>query len=170
MSIRSVRVVAGEDRLGKVSKDIATSTLVFSTDTSAYASGDLIADSQVITGVFRTPDSFIEIISATLIDQADQKALVYLIFLNTSTSLGTENGAPNMSDANILLAFPRQLAVPVANYVDYGGASVAQVNNVGMILKGNGTDTSIYVGIINETGTPTYAAASLKLELMYVRH
>ena len=170
MSVRPVRPVATEDRLGKVSADMARATLVFSTDTSAYASGDLIADLQEITGVFRNPNSFIEIISATIIDQADQANVMYLVFMSASTSLGTENSAPNISDANVLLGFPKQLPIAAADYVDYGGAKVAQLRNCGLVLKGNGSDTSLYAGLINETGTPTYAAGSLKLEIEYRKH
>lgn len=171
MSVRPVSLIPGENRLGKVSNDLTSASLVFSTDTSAYASADLVADTQEITGFFRTPDSLAEVLSVTLIDQADQAASAYnLVFMVTSTSLGTENSAPNISDANLLLGFPRQMIIPAANIVDWGGASVYQVNNVGLILKGGGVTTSIYAGIINGAGTPTFAAASLKLEIMYRKH
>lgn len=172
MSIRPVRIQPNlEERIGKVSVDLAAATLVFSLDTSAYASGDLVADTQEITGFFRDPNSLVEIVSVTLIDQDDQTASAYtIVFMNTSTSLGTENSAPSISDPNLLLGSPRQLPIASGDWVDWGTAKVATVRSVGLALKGGGVNTSIYVGIINGAGTPTFTAAGLKIEIVYRKH
>lgn len=171
MSVRPVLPMPTESRLGKVSADLATATLTFSLDTSAYASGDLVADSQEITGFFRTPDALAEIISVTLVDSDDQTASAYtLVFMTTATSLGTENSAPNISDANLLLGFPRQLPIASGDWVDWGGAKVATVRSVGLGLKGGGVSASVWVGLINGAGTPTFTAAGLKLEIVYRKH
>lgn len=165
------KLLASTDRIGLVSSDIRQAFLTFSTDTAAYASGDLIADTQEITGFFPGVSSVVEILQYTLIDSADQKAVIFPVFMLTATSLGTENGAPNISDANLLLGFPQQFGLVAADYVDFGGAAVATKRlTPGLIIKGAGASTSIWHGIINETGTPDYDADSLKAQILYRVH
>lgn len=171
MSIRQVKVIAGEDRLGKVSNDLIVKDCTFVVDTSAYASGDLISDVVEISGVFRSVDAPVELISVDLLDKADQKAVLWMVFQDIATSLGTINGAPNISDANLLTSFIGHVPIIAADYVDYGGASVASLRNVGLPLIGGGVSTSLWAGIINSTGTPTYGAAGdLVARLTFRRH
>lgn len=171
MSIRSVRMVAGEDRIGRVSNDLIVKDVTFVVDTSAYASGDLISDVVEISGVFRSLDGVAELVSVSLLDKADQKVALFLAFQDIATSLGTINGAPNISDANLLTSFISQVPIAATDYVDYGGASVATLRNVGLPLLGGGVSTSLWCGIINSTGTPTYGAAGdLVARMAFRRH
>lgn len=145
-------------------------TVSFTTDTSAYASGDLIADTQEIANAVVGHGGVVTLESVTLCDEADQKAVLWLVFLNASTSLGTENSAPNISDANIGDLIIGHVAVAAADYVDVGGGSVACIRNIGLKLQAASTTDSLYVGIVNSTGTPTYAADSLTARLGFSRH
>lgn len=61
--------------------------------------------------------------------------------------------------------------VPVAttDYVDLGGAAVACVRNVGLLCQAGGSTTSLYVAGVNGTGTPTYGASDLVIQLGFMR-
>jgi hypothetical protein len=134
--------------------------LTFSTDTAAYASGDLIADTQELSLVGREDGGIVTLDSLLLLDKADQKVALFLVFLNAAQTLGTENDAPGVSDANsakIVGVVP----IVAADYVDVGGAAVAQLRNIGLRLKLDAADDSLFVAIVNATGTPTYGAADL---------
>lgn len=148
----------------------AVKTLTFSTDTSQYASGDLIANTQELPLAMARTGMPVTLMSVVLTDGADQKAAVTLVFLSDSTSLGTENVAPNISDANVRDKVLGSVSVPAANYVDLGGASVATVTGIGLLLQGAATTKSLYVGIVNGTGTPTYGAADLTVKFGFYRN
>lgn len=47
---------ASETHLGSVGGLTAVADVIFSLDTSAYASGDLLADTQAVAGAFRVTD------------------------------------------------------------------------------------------------------------------
>lgn len=134
-------------------------SVTFSVDTSAYASGDLIADTQEIDGVGFGWKHTVVLDSITLIDESDQKVALSFVFLNASTSLGTENSAPNISDANATAAVLGQITFAATDYVDLGGVAVATKANLGLVLQTGAATDSLYVAIVNSTGTPTYGAA-----------
>lgn len=141
-------------------KDVVKS-VSFTTDTSAYASGDLVADTQEIANAVYGLGGVVTLDSIVLTDGADQKVALYVVFLNASTSMGTENSAPNISDANVASKIIGHVAIAATDYVDVGGAGVATIKNIGLKLQAASTSGSLYVAIVNSTGTPTYAADSL---------
>jgi hypothetical protein len=134
--------------------------LTFSTDTNAYASGDLIADAQELTLVGREAGNIVTLDSVMLLDKADQKVALFLVFLNANQSLGTENDAPTVSGTNAEKVVG-MLPIVAADYVDIGTSAVAQLKNIGLRLKLADAATSLWVAIVNATGTPTYAASDL---------
>jgi hypothetical protein len=134
--------------------------LTFSTDTNAYASGDLIADTQELALVGREAGNIVTLDSVLLLDKADQKVALFLVFLNAAQSIGTENGAPDVTDTNAEKVVGI-LPIVATDYVDVGGAAVASVRNTGLRLKLADAATSLWVAIVNATGTPTYGAADL---------
>lgn len=134
--------------------------LTFSTDTGPYASGDLIADTQELPLVGREDGGIITLDSVLLLDKADQKVALFLVFLNAAQSLGTENNAPSVSDANAAKVVG-VAPVAAADYVDLGDAAVASVRNIGLRMKLADAEDSLFVAIVNATGTPTYGAADL---------
>lgn len=142
--------------------DADVATVTFTLDTSAYASADLVADTQVIsTTLFDQNAGSIILDSITLLDEDDQKVALYFVFIQDSTSLGTENSAPNISDANARKVVG---VVPVAtgDYLDIGGCSVACVRNIGLTMKAAASSRALYVAIVNAAGTPTYTATGLQ--------
>lgn len=137
--------------------------VVLSLDTSIYAAGDLLADTQLVNAnVFRNPKGAV-LDSVRIIDDDDQGIAMDLLFLRAATSLGTENGAPNMSDANVLAALIATLSIVAGDYVDVGGAKVVTKTNLNIPLDGSPT-VGLYIGAITR-GTPTHVAAGVKIRL-----
>jgi hypothetical protein len=158
-------ITAGETHVGEVGGKTAVVAVTLSTDTAAYASGDLIADTQQIDAFFRKTDGTGIINSINIIDEDAQGVALYIIFMSTSTSLGTENSAPNISDANLTAGFQGIVSVATTDYVTISGAKVATIRNIGLPVKAvSGTD-DIYIAVLNATGTPTFTAAGLEMRI-----
>ena len=161
----STAVEAGETHMGEVGGKTAVRSVTLSTDTSAYASGDLIADTQQIDGFFRKTDGTGVINSINIIDEDAQGVALYVIFMSTSTSLGTENSAPNISDANLTAGFQGIVSVATTDYVTVSGTKVATIKNIGLPVQAvSGTD-DLYIAVLNGTGTPTFTASGLEMRI-----
>jgi hypothetical protein len=156
---------AGEIHLGEVGGKSSVFSVTLSTDTSAYASGDLIADTQQMDAFFRKADGTGVINSISIIDEDAQGVALYVIFMKTSTSLGTENSAPNISDANLSAGMIGIVPVATTDYVTCSGAKIATIKNIGLpVMAVSGTD-DLYIAILNATGTPTFTASGLKMRI-----
>lgn len=139
--------------------------ITLSLDTSAYGASDLLADTQEVAGAVRIPGGTALLHSVTVLDEDDQGVALDLIFLQNSTSLGTENSAPNMSDANARSNVLTRVPVAAADYTDMGGFRVATVGNLNRLLKAASGSTSLYIAAVNGAGTPTFTASGLKLRI-----
>src|SRR6187551_429080 len=121
-------VVQASDRMNTVCYSISMTT-----DTSAYASGELIADTQQLNAFFNQADGKGVINSITIFDAEDNTAAgYYVLFHQTSTSMGTENTTPNISDANAAAGILGYVAVASTDWLDIGGSKVACVRNIGL--------------------------------------
>lgn len=135
-------------------------TVTFVVDTNVYASGDLISDLVEIANAVDAAGGSVVLDSLTLFDKADQAAAAYtLVFASASTSLGTINSAPNISDANALASKLKLVPVAAADWVDMGGVKVATIRNIGLRLHAASGQTSLWSGVVNGAGTPTFGAA-----------
>ena len=143
--------------------NIVYSEVTLSLDTNAYTSGDVLADTQVVTDALRFADSCGMIQSVVLIDEDDQGIALDLHFLSANSSLGTENGAPNISDANARDHLG-VVAIASGDYKDLGGVRVATVKGIGLPVKAASGTKDIYVGAVTG-GTPTHSASGLKLRI-----
>lgn len=161
----------GRDQVGvgtssplPVAQNINYIEVTLTTDTSAYASGDVIADTQVVTGALDLVDGVGKLESLVVIDEDDQGVAFDVYFFSANAPLGTENSAPNISDANgrTCLGY---VAVATGDYKDLGGVRVAQVKGIGLPVKAASGTKDIYVGVVNGAGTPTFTATGLKLRL-----
>ncbi len=143
----------------------ALKSVTLSTDTVAYASGDLIADTQQIDAALRVSDGKGVLQSITIIDEDNQGVALYILIMRTSTSLGTENSVPNISDANLTAGLIGIVPVATTDYITLSGAKVACIKNIGLPIQAvTGTD-DIYIAVLNATGTPTYTATGLEMVL-----
>lgn len=132
----------------------STSTVTFTLDTNIFASGDILADTQALAGSYEI-DSPLQLESFVLYDADDQGIALSVVFLSGNKSLGTENSAPNISDANGLSVLG---IVPIAttDWVDLGGIRVATKLAVNLQLVPDTGTNGLYVALINGTGTPTF--------------
>jgi hypothetical protein len=138
-------------------------------DTAAYASGDLFADVTTITSAALASGGYCELVSVTVVDQDDQTASPYTIYVtNLSTSWGSLNAAPAPADAT---ALGIQTIIPIAttDWNDLGGFKVAQprvAQSIGAICKTSGS-ANLYMTIVNGTGTPTNTASGWKVTFCF---
>jgi hypothetical protein len=130
-------------------------------DTSQYADGDVLFDTQEVPGFF--PNGVAYLLSVHVLDEDDQGAAFDLVFLESNQSIGTENSAPNISDANARKILGR-VSIGAGDYYDIGGSRIATVMVPTLPLKCLGEDSSLYVAGISR-GTGTYSASGLKLKL-----
>lgn len=153
----------GENQIGRTSSRSVEKDVTLSLSTSQYAVGDLMADSQVVDGALRVQDGAGLLISMVVVDKSNQKAPLTVYLLSGNVSLGTENAAPSLSDADALsiLGF---VDVAADDYRDLGGVAVAYKQASIHLVAADGTD-DIYVAVVNGSGTPIYAADGLVLRL-----
>lgn len=138
---------------------LETISVTLSLDTSAYANNDLLADAQEVAGVALASGGKAKLVSLVVVDEDDQGQAFTVFLTQISDTWGTENSAPTVSDT---VARSIQAMIPVATYVDVGGAKIASVYNINAVVETTG-GTSLYAAVVNGTGTPTYTASGVKL-------
>jgi len=142
---------------------IVHTDVTLSLDTSAYGDGDVLADTQTVSNALRIDDGVGLLSSVTVIDEDNQGVGLDLVFLSASVSLGTENSAPSITDANA-----RNICgiveVSAGYFKDLGGARVATLTGVNLPLKPVSGTNDICIAAISR-GTGTYTASGLKLQL-----
>ena len=102
--------------------------VTLSLDTSAYASGDVLADTQEIANAMRVIDGTAILESLILLDEDDQGVALDLYFFNANVAMGTENSAPSISDANARNLLGK-VAGATGDYTDLGGVKVVCLRN-----------------------------------------
>lgn len=138
-------------------------TLTLSLDTSAYASGDLLADTQELADAVKMNDAGGIIQSIVAIDADDQTASAYDVYiLDSNVSMGTENSAPSITDANAAYILGK-IAIATGDWNDLGGCKVASLRGLNLPIKPASGSTSVYVAVVNGAGTPTFTASGVKL-------
>lgn len=136
-------------------------------DTSQVVDGDLAADTQVVTGAMRAPNYKGILQSVHALDEDDQGVAIDLVWLDANVSLGTENSAVAITDANArsILGITR---IGSGDWIDLGGSRSATLTGLGLVVK-PATDTpNLYVAAIVR-GTATYTAAGLKLRIGFLQ-
>lgn len=148
----------------------AVITVTPTCDTNIYASGDLIFDSTEIALAVRANGGIATLESIVIVDKDDQGAALIFVFANALTDFGTLNAAPDSDDTEAATVIGH-VAIATGNYTDLGGAKVACLmgKDLGLVMKAGAATTSLYVACINGTGTPTYTASGLVLQLGFLR-
>jgi len=159
--VLAVGLQAGEAVVGQVTAPSDLIAVVPVCDTSIMASGDLIADATAIAGAVRVTGGRAILQSLTILDSDAQGVAFSIYFMSTSTSFGTLNSAPNISDANLAAGLLGRVDVATADYTTLSGAKVASLKNIGLVIEVPAT--TMYFAIVNSTGTPTFTASGLKL-------
>jgi hypothetical protein len=156
-----VKTIEGQIGSGDL-VDVTLSTLAVT-----YAIGQVLADTQAITGVMRINAGAAMLESVEIIDAAAQSQALDLVFLRTNVSIGTENIALSISDTNALEILGI-VKINSTDYISLTTSSIALANFNPFILKSGSISTSIYVAAISR-GTGTYGTTSLALKVGIVK-
>lgn len=145
-----------------VAAPLSVFDLTFSVPAEAVDDNDVLADTQEIPGVFRWPGASAKLVSLVLLDEGDQGTETDIVFLDSNVSLGTEDSAVSITDANARQIIGA-LNIPTTAYFDLVNSQVAVLKDINLVMRG--ASTSLFVGLITR-GTPTYAATTdLKIKL-----
>lgn len=140
--------------------------VTFVSDTSILADGDVICATAEIPNAVDVSGGTSLLTSISLYDADDQGIALDIVFLRSDVSLGTVNGAPNISDTNALEIIATK-RIATTDYIDFGGVRVATLET--RIPLKPLTGTSIYVGLISRGGTPTYTASGLRAQFGVIK-
>lgn len=152
-------IVASDDRVLEIT---------FTTPAEAVDLGDVLADTQEIPNAFTVPGGTAVVESITILDKDDQGILGTMIFLRRNVSVGTEDAAPSITDANAAEVLG---LVPIAatDYIDLTGCKIATLKNIGLSLQAAPESTSLYVALLTG-GTPTHTANGLSAKIGLLRN
>lgn len=157
----AVAIASDQSRIG-VDGDVTLISVTPTLDTSAYAAGDLLFDLTAVLAAVATAGDTCYVHSLTVIDKDSQAKAMDVYVAQGSTSLGTLNAAPNISDANVVANQMQLLCqIGTGDYVTLSGASIATIKNLGLPLKTSGS-TSFYIGAVTQ-GAPTQTASGIVL-------
>lgn len=131
-------------------------------DTSAYASGDILFVPTEIAGVTLVSGGYARLAGLTIFDGDAQAAAMDILLLQASTSLGTINEAPDITDAN--LDPPNIQQIITVNTTDYVAVSGAEIVTLTFDepLPVNPSATSMWIAAISR-GAPTHTASGIVL-------
>lgn len=131
------------------------------TDTSAYANNDVAFVPILVPGYGLRSGMPRKLQTVVILDQAAQGVALDLVFTQGSVTLGTINAAVSISDADAA-KIVGIVSVVAADYSALVNSSLATKRGVELVMQPN---TDLYVSGIVRSGTPTYAAGSLKIKL-----
>lgn len=139
--------------------------VTLSLDTSAYANGDVLADTQLLTEAVRIPDGTGIIRSIAVLDEDDQTAYTFnMLFLDTAASIGTENSGFSITDANAR-SIMGVATFATSESVDLINSRLYWKNGLAIPIKAVTGTASIGIALAVITGTPTHTASGIKLRI-----
>lgn len=129
------------------------------TATTAYTIGDVLGAEQFIVLPGNLTDAIL--MSITALDEGDVLGAIDVWFASAAFSLGSDNAAPSISDANARLIGGW---VPLPAPYDLGGCRVATTDSIGLPLHADVGATGIAFRCITQTANAVFTAATdLKL-------
>lgn len=126
-----------------------------------YSSGDVLGGLNTIPLAVMDPKCAAELASLVVLDAANQKSKVDLVFLNgiPANSFGADNAAYALNDADLPLVIGR-LSIADTDYVSSGSTNAeATLRGLGLILQAVQASRTLYCIAVSR-GTPTYGSAS----------
>lgn len=162
-------VATPDAHIGQVGGHSAIIDVTLSLDTSAYASGDVLAATQEVTNVVRVNGGTAVLDLVSLRDEDDQGLALDLLFFDQDTDIGAENAAFDITDAESrnLLGWVRIVA---ADYEDWGGFRNATIKRgdaafkASVLKPSSGETRSIWIAAVTR-GAPTHTASGIRLRL-----
>ena len=129
-------------------------------DTAAYGAGDLVGGKLTLTDILPAGGAPVSmLVSAVVVDQANQKAALDLVFWKSDPSgtTFTDQAALDVADAdNKKIA--GVVSVLATDYVSFADNAIATVKTSLPLFSSNGSRT-LYMAVVSR-GTPTYATAT----------
>lgn len=163
----NVALPAGENHLGAVGGDTGYVEVTMTLDTNVYASGDVLTDTVSLTNILRKIDGTGLIYSIHLLDEDAQSQSIDVVFFRTNVSLGIKNAAITISDSDA-----REILgvvnITTSDYVNLVNSSSVTMGNIGIGVKGDGTD-DLFMSMICRSGTPTYTAAGITVKVVVLQ-
>jgi len=152
----------GQEKV-KIDAGTVYKEVILSLDTGAYADADVLADTQEIANMCPVGGTGFWH-SLVVLDKSDQGEALDIVLLRTNVSIGTENSAISVSDAN---ADEIVGAVECAadDYIDLAGSQIVVKGSLGIAFQA--VNTSMFVAAVSR-GTGTYAAAGITLKLGFL--
>jgi hypothetical protein len=136
--------------------------LTLSLSTSpAYSDGDVLADAQELTNAVRASGGTGVIQSIQVIDQDDQGQALDIVISDSAITLGTENSAVSISDADAAKILGI-VEVTGSDYVDLVNSQIASIKNIGLVIMPDAT--GVFISAISR-GTGTYTASGIVLRV-----
>jgi hypothetical protein len=134
--------------------------VTFSLNTNAYAAGDVLAETQLLSGCMRMNDLTGVLSGFSLLDEDDQGLALDVVILNANVSLGTENDAVSITDGNArnILGI---VSVAAEDWVDLINSKLATKLNVNLPVVPVAQSKDLYVALITR-GTPTHTASGIR--------
>lgn len=134
--------------------------LTLSLSTSpAYSDGDVLAAAQELTNAVRASGGTGVIQSIAVIDKDDQGQALDIVISDSTITLGTENAAVSISDADAAKILGI-VEVTGSDYVDLVNSQYASIKNIGLVVMPD--TTSLYISAVSR-GTGTYTASGIDL-------
>lgn len=137
-------------------------------DTSIYAAGDTLFDVTDCGAISLIAGAPVTLESITLLDEDDQTAAeIDLVFFDTTTTFGTLNAAPSISDANAR-KIVGWVKLAATDFLDVGGSKVASKTAINLVCQTAAADTHLYMAAMTQ-GTPTQTASGIKVKLGFTQ-
>lgn len=134
---------------------------------AAYASGDQLGELFSLNDALDDSSGTGGILSLVVLDKAKQKAAIdVLLFSEKPTLVSSDNGALDISDAEMAQKFIGKISISTTDYADLANCSIACLTQVALLVNSvkdanNGNpDGKIVWGILQSRGTPTYTSTS----------
>jgi len=140
-------------------------TVTCSLPIGALSDGDVMFDTQEIAAAVQLSGGVSILQSVTVLDKDDQGIAFDLVFLDAATSIGTEDSAVSITDADAedILGV---VSIVAGDYVDFIASQVATKTGIGLELQSSAS-TSLYVAGITR-GTPTYTASGVLIKFAFL--
>ena len=138
-------------------------------DTVAYTAGDILFNPTEITLVTLISADYTRLVGISLFDGDAQGAAMDLYILQASTTFGTINVAPTITDANLDPPnFQHVISFVGSDYKTISGAKVLSWTHDGDGLPCAPAATSMWIAALTQ-GAPTHTASGMVITTWWAR-
>lgn len=124
---------------------------------AAFSAQDTLSSITTVTGAVSKSGGSARLHSLTLIDQADQTAVIDVVFFNQTATIPAINAAWSLDDSELVKVLG-VVSVAAADYDDHVNGKTATIQDVGLMLDAADGSKDVFLALVNRTTTPTYAA------------